>query len=104
VDPRPPLVHPARLESLKPILRHYLPDAYPMQLVTGSHLEKARDLSNWSVTEVTADRYLLETRDPEPWYAAGLGKPDPNVVDRARRDFGDMLLTDEIVANYPNDV
>jgi hypothetical protein len=66
-------------------------DAHGAQLLTRQHLDQARDLSAWLVTEVAADRFLVEVADRTPWwdtYAA-----DPDVVARVPRDFGDMIMT-----------
>lgn len=62
------------------------------------HLQHARDLSDWTIEEVAPDRFLLSASDLEPWYA-GTAAP-PEIVEKARADFGDMILTwDTILAN-----
>lgn len=73
-------------------------DAHGTQLLTDRHLSRARDLSNWEVTEITPHRYLVRAQDLEPWYAGDT--PDPEVVAQARSDFGDMILTPETVPHY----
>ncbi len=70
-----------------------------MQVLTSDHLHRAADLSGWSVIEVAPDRFLVEARDLRPWFAAD--EPDPDVLAAARDDFGDMLLTPEIIAANP---
>lgn len=73
-------------------------DAHGIQLLTSRHLDHAHDLSGWTVTEVAPDGHLVEAADLAPWFAQD--NPDPNVLDQARADFGDMLLTwDHIIAN-----
>ena len=66
-------------------------DAYGLQLLTGKHLNRANDLSTWKVTPVE-DRYLVEARDPEAWFA---GTPDPEILAAARADFGDIIVTQQ---------
>jgi hypothetical protein len=68
-----------------------VPDAHGCQLVTRQHLERARDLSAWSVTEVAADRFLVQSTDLAPWWDTST--PDPDTLARARSDFGDMIMT-----------
>lgn len=76
----------------------YVIDAAGVQLLTGKHLSHAHDLSDWTVEEVAPDRYLVSARDLEPWYAALVA--EPATIERARADFGDMILTwDTILAN-----
>ena len=66
-------------------------DAHGAQLLTRQHLDQARDLSGWLVTEVATDRFLVEAADRAPWWDTYA--PDPDVVASARRDFGDMIIT-----------
>lgn len=70
-------------------------DPVGIQILTNTHLAKASDLSAWTTTRLDADHTLVEARDLEPWYAgAPNGEPvDPAVLEQARRDFGDMILT-----------
>lgn len=79
-----------------------VPDAHGIQLLTGAHLERAQDLSNWHVTRVEQDRWLVQARDLTPWYDGAddmsmqRGEfPDPHLLADARADFGDMILTRE---------
>jgi hypothetical protein len=66
-------------------------DAHGCQLLTRQHLDQARDLSAWLVTEVAQDRFLLQAADLAPWW--GSYTPDPAVLAQARSDFGDMIMT-----------
>jgi hypothetical protein len=66
-------------------------DAHGAQLLTRQHLDQARDLSAWLLTEVAPDRFLVQAADLAPWWDTYA--PDPDVVARARRDFGDMIIT-----------
>lgn len=73
-------------------------DAHAIQLLSGAHLERARDLTAWDVEEVAWDRWLLRARDLDPWFAAEV---PAEVRDQARHDFGDMILTQEVAAQHP---
>lgn len=66
-------------------------DAFGVQILTGQHLEHAHDLSDWIVTEVAPDRYLVQTHDLAAWYADIA--PPPELHQKARADFGEMILT-----------
>lgn len=68
----------------------HVPDAHGLQVLRDAHLERAHDLSNWSITDLGDGRHLVEARDLEPWYAQPL--PDPDVLAAARNDFGGMVL------------
>ncbi|WP_224274129.1 hypothetical protein [Nocardioides lacusdianchii] len=85
----------------------YVPDAFGVQLVTGRHLAHAHDLSQWHVTEVAEDRWLVAARDlaawfrpPEPSTVRSRQFPDPALRARAREDFGAMILTRETAAAH----
>ncbi len=76
----------------------YVIDAAGVQLLTGKHLAHAHDLSDWNVEQVAFDRYLVSAKDLEPWYADVVA--EPATIEKARSDFGDMILTwDAILAN-----
>ncbi len=92
-------------------IRHLWPEyvAYPngIQILTDAHLDKARDLStNWTVTSAAPGRWLVQAKDLVPWFdkidekAALWQRPylDPDLLTQARHDFGDMILTPDIVA------
>lgn len=76
------------------IARQYVLDAAGIQVLTGTHLAKTRDLSAWTVTDLGHDRHLVQHPDPAAWYANEL--PDPDVQAAARHDFGELILTKEI--------
>lgn len=68
----------------------HVPDAYGIQLLTVAQLDRAADLSAWVVQPVAPDRFLVRARDLEPWFVpAG---PSEEVRDRARADFGALVL------------
>ena len=70
-----------------------------MQVLTDQHLTNARDLSGWDVESLRGGRHLVRAKDLSPWYATP--EPDPDVLARARRDFGDMILTTETIKRNP---
>lgn len=65
-------------------------DAHGLQVLTAGHLARAHDLSDWRTHKVE-DRYLVEARDLDAWYTAD--EPDPQMLEKARADFGAMILT-----------
>jgi hypothetical protein len=69
----------------------YVLDAHGAQVLTRHHLDRAHDLSAWSVTEIAPDRFLVQATDLAPWWDTLT--PDPAVLARARVDFGDMIMT-----------
>lgn len=82
----------------------YVSDPNGIQVLTDAHLERARDLStNWEVTPVVPGRWLVQAKDLMPWFetidedsAQYHGQyVDPHVLEQARYDFGDMVLTAE---------
>jgi hypothetical protein len=70
-----------------------VPDACGIQLLTEDHLALAHDLRAWNVTDLGGGKHLVEAVDTGPWFE-GSG-PEADVLDRARRDFGAMILTSE---------
>jgi hypothetical protein len=80
------------------LLVDHVPDAHGVQVLRDEHLARAADLSGWHITELGDGRHLVEADDLEPWYGSDL--PDPEVVERARRDFGAMILTREAIAAH----
>lgn len=91
----------------------YLPDAYAVQVVTDEHLAKAHDLSSWHVETVAPGRHLVRAKDLQPWFNldANLGPydpetqsmrqfPDDEVLDKARHDFGEMILSYETYRDF----
>lgn len=74
-------------------------DAHGIQLLTGRHLDRAGDLGGWDIREVAPDRYLVEAADLEPWF--GQDAPNQEVLESARNDFGDMVITWEHVTAEP---
>jgi hypothetical protein len=79
----------------RPLLASMVPDAHGIQMLTTAHLERANDLSDWTVTDVGSGRYLVEARSLDQWYE-GPG-PDLEVLEKARADFGDMIMTHDLI-------
>jgi hypothetical protein len=94
-----PDLHESDVRYNRHLLSGYTPDAHGIQILTDQHLSRARDLSAWNIQELGHGRYLVEAEDPTPWYSTRL--PDQEVVDQARYDFGDIILTKEIIAANP---
>ena len=77
------------------LLDSYVHDARGVMLLTDAHLARAHDLSAWTVEPVRPSRYVLRARDLTPWLAGD--HPDPAVLQRARADFGGMLLRRQVL-------
>lgn len=93
-------VHESEVRYNEPLLASMVPDAHGIQVLTKAHLDRAANLDDWSVKSLGHDRYLVEARDLQAWYA-GLS-PDDAARDKARADFGDMVITRELIeANFP---
>lgn len=84
----------------------FVADPSPIQVLTDAHMDKAHDLTNWHVMRVVPGRWLVQAKDLDPWfdtydYPAGTHNwryTNPDVLDQARRDFGDTLLTEDLVS------
>lgn len=81
------------------LLASYTIDAYVAQILTSEHFARIGALASFAVEDLGADRLLVVARQPEPWLG-GLN-PDPDVVEQARREFGEALLTRELMATHP---
>lgn len=94
-----PGLHESDIRYNRHLLSRYTPDAHGIQILTDQHLALARDLSGWNIQELGHGRYLVEATDLTPWYSTPL--PGQDTLDQARHDFGDMILTKEIIAANP---
>jgi hypothetical protein len=65
-------------------------DAHGLQVLTAEHLDRASSLTDWDTRKVD-DRYVVSARDLDPWFAED--ESDPEVLSRARADFGQMIIT-----------
>jgi hypothetical protein len=83
----------------KHLLDRHLPDAHGVQVVRTAHLERARDLSSWRVTDLGHGRHLVRAHDLAPWFEDAL--PTADVLARAREDFAGALLTPRIIVDNP---
>ena len=80
------------------VYAEWIPDPCGIQILTQAHLAKASDLSGWSLTKLDPNHWLVEANDLAAWYATPIGPFDqhrPDLVEKARTDFGDMILTRE---------
>ena len=77
----------------------YIPDAHGIQLLTDAHLKHANDLSDWNITDLGGGKHLVQAKDLQPWYATI--DPEPETLAKARADFGGMILTEQIIADFP---
>ena len=71
-------------------------DPCGLQVLTDRHLEAAHDLSGWRTTRLGPGHLLVEARDLDPWYEPAYTAFEAvraDVLDAARDDFGDMVLT-----------
>lgn len=75
------------------LLQTVVPDARGALVVRDAHLERAHDLTRWNVQPIQDGRHLLTAHDLEPWFASP--DVDPDLLDQARRDFGDMIVKPE---------
>ena len=90
-----PYISESQLDYNRPLLTTFVPDASGIQLLTDSHLKRANDLSNWKVKPLNGGRYIVEAQDLEPWFADT--DPEPALLAKARAEFGDMILTPELI-------
>jgi hypothetical protein len=75
---------------------HFTLDPNGIQILSDTHLERANDLSDWETTKLDAHHYLVQARDLEPWYGTPRRREDPldpDLLNKARADFGDIILT-----------
>jgi hypothetical protein len=100
-DPRQKLpdLHESDIRYNRHLLSRYTPDAHGIQILTDQHLSRARDLSSWNIRDLSHDRYLVEAEDLTSWYSTPL--PNQDTLDQARHDFGEMILTKEVIAANP---
>lgn len=74
----------------------FVVDAFGIQVLTDKHLARANRVDAWTTTRVDAHHYLVEARDLGPWYGKPLAwrdRLDPVLLQQARNDFGEMILT-----------
>jgi hypothetical protein len=97
--PGPPDADEATFRYSPHLRGEYVRDAHGIQVLRSGHLKRARDLSEWTITSLGHDRHLVEAIDLDPWYAQET--PDPDVLAKARHDFGVMILTEETARANP---
>ena len=84
------------LRQVRHLLGRRVVDAYGVQVLTDEHLDRARDLSDWLVEPLGHGRNLVRARDLDTWL--GPDGPGPQTLERARQDFGDLVLSPAVVA------
>lgn len=99
VEPLPNGLVGSEVFFARHLLDRFAADAHGIQVLTTTHLERARNLDGWMITDLGNDRHLVEASDLAPWYDGD--SPDVDVLTNARRDFGPMLLTPEAIAAEP---
>lgn len=82
--------------------RRRVPDVCVLQLLTQEHIDATHDLTGWRIDEVAPGKFIVEHPDPHAWFLpAPEGEPgtrvDPEVLARARTDFGAALISPEDV-------
>lgn len=100
VRPRLPYVDEGEVRNNRHLWNRYVPDAHAIQVLTRAHLDKATDLSDWQVSDLPGNRYLVQARDLDPWFTQDV--PDEKVLAQARQDFGAMILTHETIQSHPD--
>ena len=98
----PPLpgTHVYHFRANPHLLSSFVPDARGVMVVTDAHLERAHDLSAWTIRPLGHGRHLVRAHDLAAWFADPSG-PDPAVLAAARQDFGRMILTVDDIAAHP---
>lgn len=91
--PTLPTIEARHLRGKSPKWDHFVPDAHGMQLLIQEHLDKATDLSDWTVIQAGSGRYLVEAPDLAEWFNPD--GPGEAVLARARADFGQMITPRE---------
>lgn len=83
-------------EKLRDEEGSFVPFPYGRQLLGEAHLQRAAHLESWSLQPIDGtSKTVLRARDQDQWFPHG---PTAEVVERARAEFGPMLLTREVVA------
>ncbi|NUP53853.1 MAG: hypothetical protein HOW97_42010 [Catenulispora sp.] len=91
LPPLRPEVSAAALRVHGDLWSRFVPDTHCMQLLTDEHLGRVADLSQWTVTQVTPGRSLVEAPDLAEWFRPG--GPANSTLDKARADFGGALVS-----------
>ncbi len=78
-------------------------DPCGIQILTNRHLSQAANLDNWAVTRLDPEHFLVESHDLGAWYSQPLQWNEdvhPDLMDQARQDFGEMILTPTIAQRH----
>lgn len=111
--PHYPDLNGAQIRANRPLLASFVPDVHGVQLLTDAHLERAHDLTSWDIVPLGNGRHLVMADDLGAWYQPIAGQPprgipsptsllppDLDMVAQARADFGDMILTPELIKEH----
>lgn len=79
---------------LRELENRFVPDAFGLQLVSRDHATHAPKGESWSVTQLDHGSLLIEHTDIQAWYGGTL--PKIEVLQAARSDFRNLLLTDSV--------
>jgi len=95
-SPRAASVHGGYTQLVRGLESSRVPDAYGCQMLSSRHLANAKDLRAWRSTALNEELSLVEAEDLVRWYDGE--EPQREVIENARGDFGEMILTIEEVA------
>lgn len=98
-SPPLPYVEEYHVRYNRHLFSQYTPDANGLQILTDTHLGHATDLSDWVIEPLGGGRHLVQAKSLEPWYATI--DPDPKTLEKARADFGKMILTLQTITDNP---
>lgn len=72
----------------------WIPSPAGVMLLNDYHVQKLPPLPDWTRTQISAHRWLVQARDLEPWYARPA--PDPETLAAARAELAPALATPAI--------
>lgn len=98
-DQHSPVCDPLQYRLSRHLWDEYVIDAAGVNLLTSRHVERAHDLREWDVKRVSEDRYLVSATDLEDWFRGITASAE--VIASARSDFGDMILTADVMRSRP---
>ena len=72
------------------------------QILTTEHLDHAHNLSRWTITHLDNHHHLVETTNHTGWHLPTPPWIDPNVMNQALDDFGDIILPAPPPPDFPS--
>lgn len=91
--PRPPHVRGNYSGTARELDASRVPDAFAIQWLTDKHLANASNLDRWEVEQISGRLHRVTAQPLAPWFTDP--EPAQDVMDRARTDFGSLILTGE---------